>query len=356
MRTLRCAIAIIAFSGACVAAGAPPPVSLVAQPPTLVAGRVWTATLRITGNAAPALSASNGSRSVRFRVRRLRPHRFSAAVVIPAAGRWQLVAHLGRRSFRLATLRVVTPSYRLAEPGQVLATPDGSLLVAERGLRGQITLVHPQDGEVGVFARGLPRPYGLAFAPDRTVLVSAADGIYRVPPHGGTPRRVVATSVGPMLPQDARTIVYGRPDEVGRLDLETGETRAFGSQVTAPHSLALAEDGRLLVTDTAGRILAVDLPSGVSTTVADGLQTPLGMVLEPGGSILVLEFEPGRLVRIGPGGSRTTVAAGFRRPYSLTIGRDGNAYVAEVGDLGSINGTLKRVTPEGLVSTVRLHD
>jgi sugar lactone lactonase YvrE len=356
VRTVFGAIVIIAGTAALAAAAGPGRVSLVGAPPALVVGRAWNATLSVTGRGTPVLRASNGRRSLRFRVHWVRAHRFQARVVIPAPGRWLLAARLGGSRFRLATLRVAAaPAYRLDEPGQVLATPDGSLLVAERGSRGQITLVHPQDGKVGVFAPGLPRPYGLAFAPDRSILVSTADGVFRVPPHGGRPARVVGGDLRPLLPQDARTVLYGRPDEIGRLDLETGRTEPFGPAVIAPHSLALASDGRLLVTDSAGRILAVDLASGASATVAAGLRTPLGMTTDSAGAILVLEYGAGTLVRIGPGGSRTTIASGFRKPYSLSRTRDGNTYVVEAGDLGTVTGTLKRVTPEGRVSQVRLH-
>jgi sugar lactone lactonase YvrE len=173
---------------------------------------------------------------------------------------------------------------------------------------------------------------------------------------GGRPARVAGGDLGPLLPQDARTVLYGRPDEIGRLDLETGRTQSFGPAVTAPHSLALAPDSRLLVSDSAGRILAVDLASSAWTTVADGLRTPLGMIADAGGAILVLEYGAGTLVRIGPRGTKTTVASGFRKPYSLTLGRDGNVYVVEAGDLGTATGGLKRVTPEGRVSRVQLHD
>jgi hypothetical protein len=357
VRTLFSAIVIIAVTAALAAAVGPARVSLVGSPPALVAGRAWTATLRTTGSGTPVLSASNGRRSLRFRVRRVRAHRFRARVVIPAAGRWRLAARLGGKRFRLATLRVAPASaYRLAEPGQVLATPDGSLLVAERGSRGQITLVHPQDGNVRVFAPGLPRPYGLAFAPDRTILVSTAGGVFRVPGHGGRPARIVGGDLGPLLPLDGRTVLYGRPDEIGRLDLETGRMQPFGPAVTAPHSLALARDGRLLVTDSAGRILEVDPASGASTTAADGLRTPLGMITDAAGAILVLEYGAGTLVRVGAGGSKTTVASGFRKPYSLSLGGDGDVYVVEAGDLGVATGGLKRVTPDGRVFRVKLHD
>jgi len=357
VRRLLGAIVIIAVTAGLAVAAGPGRVTLVGSPPALVAGRVWNATLGVSGRGTPVLSASNGRRSLGFRVRRVRAHRFRARVVIPAPGRWLLAARLGGRRFHLATLRVASaPAYRLDEPGQVLATPDGWLLVAERGSRGRITLVHPQDGKVSVFAPGLPRPYGLAFAPDRTILVSTADGVFRVPPHGGRPARVAGGDLGPLLPQDARIVLYGRLDEIGRLDLETGRTEPFGPAVTAPHSLAPAPDGRLLVTDSAGRILAVDLASGASTTVADGLRTPLGMITDPAGAILVLEYDAGTLVRIGSDGSKTKIASGFRKPYSLALGREGNVYVVEAPALGTAAGTLKRVTPEGRVSRVQLHD
>jgi hypothetical protein len=48
------------------------------------------------------------------------------------------------------------------------------------------------------------------------------------------------------------------------------------------------------------------------------------------------------------------LAGRLSKPYSVVTARDGNYYVAEVGELAFPSGALRRVSPAGQVSTVRL--
>ncbi len=193
------------------------PVRLVGSPPTLVAGRVWHAQLRVAGFRTPLLFAGRAGQTLTFRAQGVAPHRFRAAVRIRVPGRWRLFTQLGRQRFFLGALRVVgrLAECRLFEPAQVLATPSGVLLVAERGTRNQVIDVNPATGRVTPFARELPQPYGLAFAPNRLVLVSKVDGGFRVPPHGGTLVRIADGEFGPILQEAPGTILYGSRTEIG---------------------------------------------------------------------------------------------------------------------------------------------
>ena len=79
---------------------------LVGKAPTLVAGRPWTATVRLTPPArAPKLTARMGARTVRFPARRI-GHVVYRAVVRLAAGSWRLSLEVGSRRLPLATVRV----------------------------------------------------------------------------------------------------------------------------------------------------------------------------------------------------------------------------------------------------------
>jgi sugar lactone lactonase YvrE len=117
----------------------------------------------------------------------------------------------------------------------------------------------------------------------------------------------------------------------------------------------LVNPGRLLVADSGnGRILSVNTASGAATTIASGLTTPLGMTFGEAGDLIVGEHDTGRLIRVRPDGSKSVLAGGLSKPYSVVTARDGNYYVAEVGELAFPSGALRRVSPAGQVSTVRL--
>jgi hypothetical protein len=128
--------------------------------------------------------------------------------------------------------------------------------------------------------------------------------------------------------------VYGTEAELGRIDLATGAKHPFATTVANPHTPLLAGDSRLLVTDSGnGRVLSVNTATGAATTVASGVDVPIPMTFGEAGDVIVGEDVPGRLIRLHSNGSTSLLAAGLRRPYSMVTGRDGNYYVAEVGEL-----------------------
>jgi streptogramin lyase len=288
-----------------------------------------------------------------FRTRRLRAGRYAATIRLPSQGRWALSARIGRARYRLGFVRVVTEPYRLAVPSQLVANPDGSLLVAERGIRSQVTRIDPATGVVSTFATLPVEPYGLAWDGQR-LLVTTHAGIYAVAAHGGRPQLLNPVDVGPIAPTGTAAY-YGNETEIGRIDLASGRQTRLPTSVSNPHTIAVAGDGQLVVADTGnGRVLSVDPSSGAARTVAAGLAAPIPLAVAPDGSILVAEHEAGRLVRVAPSGAKAVLATGLRKPYSIVVARDGNYYVDEVGDLYSATGGLKRITPDGRVSSVRL--
>jgi streptogramin lyase len=344
-------VTLVAALTAAVASGGRP-VNLVGRAPTLGTDQTWRATLRAP--RAPAVVARLDARTLTFRTRRVAPRRYIAAIRLPAPGRWALAARLGEKLYRLGTVNVVLRTYRLAEPAQLVANPDGSLLVAERGPRNQVTRIDVGTGRVSLFSRLVDQPYALAWNGER-LLVSTRDGIYTVAAHGGRAQRLDRAQVGPLVPATPSTGFYGADSEIGLIDLRTGAKHPFPIAVAAPHTILRAPDGGLLVTDTGnGRILSIDPASGAAATIASGLSVPIPMAFGNGSDVIVGEHERGVLTRVSPDGTKTPFAAGLRKPYAMTRAVDGNYYVAEVGDLGSINGQLERVTPAGQVSVVRL--
>ncbi len=344
-------IAVVATVGASAAA---PRVRLIGKPPTLVAGRIWNAQLRVRGSGRPVVIASRGARRLSFRAVRIRSDRFRARIRIGSAGSWSLSARLGRARYRLGTLRVVTAPYRLSEPGQVAVAPDGSVLVTERGARSQITRVDPTTGAVRVFARGLIDPFGLAWASDGSLLVTDRLAVYRVSARGGTAQRLRNAELGPILPETDRLVLYGSRSELGRLDLANGVTQPFTNNVDAPHALARRPDGKVLVTDTGhNRLLVLDPASGRVDVFVTGLRVPLGMVTDPSGAAYVIEDRIG-VTRVAPDGTRTEVARVPQIPYGIARAPDGTLYVSNVGGLRTVSGSLYRISPDGTVSTIRL--
>ncbi len=346
-------VGAIAATAVVAAPGGGPRVSLIGRAPVVTAGKTWNARLRAP--KAPVVLARKAGRRLTFRSVRTAPRRFRAAIRLPVPGRWSLSARLGPKRYPLGSVRVVAPAYLLEVPAQLVANPDGSLLVAERGSRNRITRIDPGTGRISRFSSVPAEPYGLAWQGQR-LLVSTRAGIYAVSAHGGQSQRLNTTNVGPLLPETEATALYGAQTELGRLDLASGATHPFGIAVANPHTLLLSESGRLLVTDTGnGRILSVDPSSGSATTVAAGLDTPIPMAFGADGDLIVGEHDSGRLIRVRPDGSKSVLAGGLRKPYAMALARDGDYYVAEVGDLAFPSGALRRVTQDGRVTTLRLH-
>jgi sugar lactone lactonase YvrE len=343
MRLLTLVLAAVAAS--------PAPVSIVGRMPTLQAGRARVLVLRAP--RAPVLVARHASQTRRFHAKRRGRGRFAATISLSSPGTWSLSAVLGRRRYRLGSLRVVAAAYQLSVPSQLVADPDGSLLVAERGSRFQVTRIDPSSGRVSVFSALPVEPYGLAWNGER-LLVTTHAGIYAVPAHGGRARLVDTADVGPLVPTGSSAF-YGNESQIGRLDLASGATTPLPTAVSNPHTLVLDSAGRLLVADTGtGRVLAVDPATGAATTLATGLVSPVPLAIGANGDVLVGEHDTGNLVRIAPGGGTSILARGLQKPYSIAVAPDGDYYVTEVGDVTVPSGRLVRVTRAGRVSVVRL--
>jgi sugar lactone lactonase YvrE len=247
--------------------------------------------------------------------------------------------------------RSSTP-YALDNPAQVIQTKDGDLLIAERGVRNRILRVDPSTGTFGVFAEGIPSPWGLAWARDGSLIVSSTSGLYRVAEHA-RPKRIARVSVSPFAVKRNGDIVFANETSVGII--HSGKPRLLRVRVNFAHGLVLLPSGKVAVSDTGNRrLLKVDSKSGSATVITRALKTPLGLAAEPSGSLLAVEFDSGTLVRVSPTGRRAVFARGLVKPYALTRARDGSVYVTEAGDVATASGGLRRVAPDGTVTTIPL--
>jgi sugar lactone lactonase YvrE len=245
-------------------------------------------------------------------------------------------------------------SYRLALPGQILARPDGTLLVVERQARNRVVRVDPRTGAVTVFSARVPAPWGLAAGAGGGVLVSSQSGIYALRRAGDRPSRLAAVQASPIAVTARGDVYFADGTTLGVIRAGTRRAVTLSRAVASPHGLALAADGTLVVSDTGhGRLLRFDPATRRTSVLAAGLQNALGALDSGDGSILTVEFDSGRLLRIA-GGQTSVVTGALRKPYALTRARDGSVYVVEDGELSRPTGGIAHVGADGTVTRLRL--
>jgi trimeric autotransporter adhesin len=146
----------------------------------------------------------------------------------------------------------------------------------------------------------------------------------------------------------------------------TGDKAVFAG----PRGISIDSSGNLLVTDPVNyRIRQVSSAGAVTSVSGNGqpavgdLNAPAGVVADAAGNVYVAEFGGHRVRRISRTGAVATFAgngtAGFggdggaagsaqlSYPTGLAIDKAGNLYIADTG-----NNRVRRVTPEGVISTV----
>lgn len=172
------------------------------------------------------------------------------------------------------------------------------------------------------------------------------------------------------ITRDGAITILAGGDKVGYADGRGGEAR-----FNLPTSVALAPDGSLYVSDTWNHSIRKVASDGTVTTLAgnrqegfsDGkgseamLNGPQGLAVDPQGILYVADTVNNRIRKITPDGTVATLAGGsesgfvdgpgtsarFNSPEDIAIDRQGNLYVVD-----SLNHSVRKVTPEGMVTTV----
>ncbi|HVR36292.1 MAG TPA: SMP-30/gluconolactonase/LRE family protein [Methylomirabilota bacterium] len=175
-----------------------------------------------------------------------------------------------------------------------------------------------------------------------------------------------------ITPDGMVTTLAGLMTYAGAVD-GTGRDARFAE----PRGVAVDGDGNLYVSDSANQTIRKVTVSGVVTTIAglagargsaDGpaadarFSNPMGIAIDPTGAIWVADRDNATIRRISPEGLVSTVAgvagqrasvdglgsdARFRGPSGIALDPEGNLYIADLSDH-----TIRKLASDGMVSTV----
>jgi sugar lactone lactonase YvrE len=386
-----------------VAGAAPPPVSLASKlPGSITVGKAFT--LRLTVRTAGRVAVvARGPASRTFAARSTGARRYSARVVLPAAGRWMLWARLRGRSYRLGAVlaRRAPPTAQplvLATPAGITTRPDGLLLVAEGGAN-RIARIDPATGTATSFAgRGGPgtsgdggtatqadigNPFGLAVSRAGDVYVTSDRRLRHIDPAGRISTVFeVPSEIGPVTVDGQGNVFFAIAARIYRVDAVGGAVDvyagtgvqggagdggpALAAQVNRPHGLLIsAGDGALLIADTDNhRVRRIDPVTRIITTVATGFDGPAGMCHGPNSEPYVTDFGTHTVKRLDPAGPVVLAGNGTKAsigdggpatqasvdtPISCAVeGGSGRLYIVEGGG----SGTIRVVDSRGTISTL----
>ncbi len=172
-----------------------------------------------------------------------------------------------------------------------------------------------------------------------------------------------------VTPQGEVTTFAGTAGSSGNAD-GTGSVARFNY----PTGIVIAANGNLYVADTNNHVIRQITPAGVVTTLAGSKGTagsvngtgtgarfnyPRTLAIDPSGNLYVTDIQKHWVRKVTPAGAVTTLAgqadtsgttngtgtaALFTNPVYLAADSTGNVYVSE-------NGTVRRITPAGVVTT-----
>ena len=123
-----------------------------------------------------------------------------------------------------------------------------------------------------------------------------------------------------------------------------GSRSLFASGFKRAEGVAVDSNGTVYVSDVWDNSVSKITPSGVSTILATGLNEPAGLTVATNGDVYVANYGANSIIKISGGVQSiyTTVSS----PSNLVFDSVGNLYV----DSAVFNGTVKRITPDGIVS------
>ncbi|RZM29112.1 MAG: T9SS type B sorting domain-containing protein [Pedobacter sp.] len=238
------------------------------------------------------------------------------------------------------------------EPGGLAVDADGNVYVADR-LNNAIRKITPA-GLVTTFSNtGLSHPWGIKIHPQSGDIYVSNDLDNRIVKF--TPAGVFSVFAG---------------------NGTAGSTNGAGAMASfrTPHDLLFDKDGNLYVADSGNKLVRKITPAGIVSTIAgsgatgrtdgDGafasFDTPVGLTLDLAGNIVIGDFSNNLIRKMTPAGKVSSYAGNFAGGYRdgpiaialfddpshMTTDYQGNVYISD-----SRNDRIRKVTPEGMVST-----
>ena len=346
-------LALVAASCAASSGGsAVAPPRLSAPPSGLEPGVPWQARLTApAGGTRPVVSATDGTRTLRFTAARRSRGTYTVRLSFPHTGSWRLATVVGGRRHALHPVRVTLD---VVEAYKVVVDRDGTLLVADANHgNGRVVRIDPATGRRSVAVRPGGRVYSVAVGPDGLVYVVAANRVWRIETNGRLAPIAELVDAFAVAFAPGRLYVSQQTSPVIKaVDLATGTVRSFASGFDQPLGMTTLADGMLLVADSHhGKVVALT-PDGAATTFHDGMTLPVDVSLGRDGTVLVVDHvahdAPGRILRRGADGRVTVLSEG--RAIALTSAAeapDGTVYATSfdsrypVGALDPATGELR---------------
>ncbi len=283
---------------------------------------------------------------------------YTEAVALDPAGNL-FIADYGNQSIRMLSpqgiVSTAVSGVPMGGPRSLAVGPSGYLYFF---VGSSLCKVKPGNAVVPV--AGLPNQDGSADGSGTSALfnfpgglaVDAAENVYVADTYNHTIRLVTPTG-------EVSTLA-GSAGAAGRLD-GTGAAARF----TRPRGILVAPSGDLLVVDSGNWALRSITPQGVVTTRAPWpttlpLTSPNALAAGPDGSLFV--GGSNSITKIAPGGTTSTLAgaegqfgwvdgpgtaARFSTVTALALDASGNVLIADYQ-----NSAIRKVTPEGVVSTL----
>lgn len=180
-------------------------------------------------------------------------------------------------------------------------------------------------------------------------------------------------------PLGATTVVAG----TGTPGYSGDGALATAAQLRTPYGVAVAPDGTLYIADYTNDRIRKVAPNGIITTIAgtgtggftgDGgpataarINGPFTVALDPAGDLYFVDFGNYRIRKITPAGIISTVAGTGRTSQSgsgglataadavpgwLAFGADRSLYFSDDGSTGAGHARVRRVAPNGVITTV----
>lgn len=252
------------------------------------------------------------------------------------------------------------PEHHTFYPGAGAPRGASSFLSVPALKRAAGTGASGDDGDGGdALAARLKTPYGMTMGPDGSLYIADGD----------------SNRVRKVSPDGVITTVAGN----GTSGFSGDGGPAVDAQLDYPAGVSVAEDGSLYIADGENRRIRKVSSDGIITTVAgqteedrleDGIPATeallswcYGVLADPSGGFFIADGDTCRIRHVAPDGYIDTVVgtgecgyggdggparlAQLRRVERMVVGPDGSLFFSD-----SSNGRVRRVSPDGIVTTV----